>query len=106
MSAKLVYVTCVDEAEAEKVAAAVVEEKLAACANMLPGMKSIYWWDGAVQSSTECVLILKTDARLAAELSGRICELHSYECPCVAVMPIESGNPDYLEWIRASVRPQ
>ena len=103
MSAKLIYVTCVNEAEAQEIAATVVQEKLAACANILPGMKSIYWWDGAVQSASESVLILKTAARLSAKLTGRVCELHSYECPCVVVLPIESGNPDYLSWIGSSV---
>lgn len=103
MSAKLVYVTCADELEAEKIASIVIGEKRAACANILPAMKSFYWWEGAVQSASETVLILKTDANHASELTGRICELHSYDCPCVVVVPIESGNPDYLDWIRASL---
>lgn len=104
MSAKWVYVTCKNQDEAESIASSVVDERLAACANILPGMKSIYRWNGAVESASEVVLILKTDAKNAAELSGRICELHSYECPCVVVLPVESGNPDYLDWIRASVK--
>jgi periplasmic divalent cation tolerance protein len=78
-----------------------VEERLAAGANVLDGVASIYWWAGAIEQASEAVLIVKTRADLVERLSARIKALHSYDCPCVVALPIAGGNPDYLEWIRA-----
>jgi periplasmic divalent cation tolerance protein len=99
MSAVFVYVTASDRAEALRIGRALVEERLAACANVLDGMTSVFHWNGAVQEAAEAVLILKSRGDLAGKLTARTRELHSYECPCVVVLPISEGNPAYLEWI-------
>lgn len=100
MKTKLIYVTAPSSEEAEKIAGAVVTERLAACANILPGVTSIFEWDEKLCRETEAVLILKTSAERVDELTERIQALHSYDCPCIVVLPIESGNPDFLDWIR------
>ncbi len=84
-------------------ASAMVEAGLAACANILPGMTSVYRWEGAVQEESETVLILKTRADAFEALSSALRERHPYECPCLVALPIERGSPDYLDWIRRSV---
>ena len=99
MEAYTVYVTARDEAEAKKIARAVVEEQLAACANVLGSIGSIYRWEGSVCEENEVALILKTSARRTSELIDRIKELHSYECPCVVCLPIADGNRDFLSWL-------
>lgn len=99
----LVYVTCADKAEAEKISAEVLGERLAACANLIDGMESIYWWQGKLESARECVLIFKSEKRLFDRLKNRILALHSYETPCVAALPITGGSRAYLDWISASL---
>lgn len=98
-AASLIYVTCASIEEAREIAGAAVRERLAACANVIPGMRSIYWWDGAVQDDAEVVLILKTGANRVAALTERVRALHSYTVPCVVELPIARGNPDFIDWI-------
>jgi periplasmic divalent cation tolerance protein len=95
----LLYVTTGSREEALTIGRAIVQERLAACANLLPAMTSIYHWQGAIEQSDEAVLLLKTRADLADRATQRIVTLHSYECPCVVSFPIEGGNPPYLRWI-------
>jgi periplasmic divalent cation tolerance protein len=99
------YVTADSRDEALTIGRAVVEERLAACANVLDGLTSIYWWQGALEQAGEAVLILKTRAELVDRLTSRIRELHSYECPCVVALPIDAGNPAYLDWIARETGP-
>ena len=99
MQAMWVYVTASSRQEALSIGRAVVGERLAACANILDGMISIYWWERSLQEEGEASLILKTRSDLVERLTERIRELHSYACPCVVAMPIAAGNPAYLEWI-------
>ncbi|HEX6985973.1 MAG TPA: divalent-cation tolerance protein CutA [Planctomycetaceae bacterium] len=99
MSAVMLYVTARDREEAARIAAALVEERLIACGNVIDGMESVYWWNGKVERSREAVLIAKTDRRNVDLVTARIIELHSYETPCVVALPIEGGNPLYLNWI-------
>lgn len=101
MEPRLVYITAADLDEARRLAQALVSERLAACANILPGMQSYYWWEGAVQAAQEVVLIVKTRAARLDALIARVRALHSYTCPCVVALPITAGNPDYLAWIAA-----
>lgn len=96
-----VYVTAADEAEARKIARAVVEERLAACANLLGGIQSIYQWKGEICEDTETALVLKTSGSRKNELIARIRELHSYETPCIICLPIADGNPAFLNWLAA-----
>jgi len=99
MSAVFIYVTTPDSAEAKRIGRVVVEEGLAACANILPEMQSIYRWQGVVEEAKESVLLFKTTEAKVAELTCRVIELHPYDCPCVAALPITTGNPEYLAWI-------
>jgi periplasmic divalent cation tolerance protein len=98
---RLVYVTAASKEEALAIGRAVVERRLAACANILDGATSVYWWEGEVQSGPECVLILKTVVRQVTALVEAVRSLHSYACPAITVLAIETGNPDYLAWIAA-----
>lgn len=101
----LVYMTVKDRSEALKIAEEVVRERLAACANVLPAMTSIYEWQGKMQQEEECVVLLKTHEARLSWLLDRLVELHSYECPCVVSVPISSGNPAFLEWVCDQTRP-
>ncbi len=101
MDTLFVYVTVKDGAEAKLIARTVVGERLAACANLLGGIESIYWWQGKVCEDSEVALILKTSAERKDELIDRIKELHSYECPCIVCLPIADGNHAFLNWIAA-----
>ena len=100
----LLFTTCPDVASAERIAHALVEERLAACVTRLPGAQSTYRWEGEVTTDAEVQLLAKTTAgRLEAALR-RVVELHPYELPeCVAV-EARSGLPAYLDWIRAQTR--
>jgi periplasmic divalent cation tolerance protein len=101
----LIYVTASDNTEAETIGHAMVEERLAACANIIPGMRSLYWWEGQLETGAETVLILKTRRDLAERAVERVKALHSYDCPCALVLPIQAGNPAYLNWIGAETEP-
>lgn len=101
MSANLIYVTAATAEKAVEIGRAAVESRLAACANVLPGMTSVYRWEGKVQEDSEAVLILKTRQELVADLVAKVKELHDYDCPCVVVLPISGGNDDFIAWIVA-----
>ena len=100
-TARLVYVTAPSLAEAESLARLAVTQRLAACANILPGMRSLYWWQGRLEQADEVVLLLKTTADKADELVQALASAHSYECPCVVLLPIEGGHRGFLDWIAA-----
>jgi len=106
VAAQLVYVTAPSLAEAEGLARLAVEARLAACANILPGMRSLYWWRGQLEGADEVVLLLKTTEALVPALTKALTEAHSYDCPCVVALPIASGNPDFLRWIEAETAPR
>jgi len=95
----MVYVTCGSMNQARDIARFVVGENLAACGNIIDGMRSIYYWEGEVQEGGEVLLILKTRRDLVDTLSARVKELHSFEVPCVVEIPLGAGNPDYFDWI-------
>lgn len=95
-----VYCTCESTEQARLIGKIIVQERLAACANILPSMISLYWWEGQIQEDQETVLVFKTTFELLESLAQRVKELHSYSIPCIIALPIVSGNPDYLEWIR------
>jgi len=97
--ARFIYVTCESEEQARTIGRSLVEERLAACANILPGMESVYRWEGKIETGRETVLILKTTADLVPSLTARVKELHDYEVPCVVALIVDGGNPDYLSWI-------
>ena len=101
MEALLIYVTAKDTDEARMIAGTVVGERLAACANLLGGIESVYRWQGKVCEEQEVALILKTSEDRKSELIDRVRELHSYECPCIVCLPIADGNSAFLDWIVA-----
>lgn len=105
MVAYLCYVTAPSRDAAVAMGRVVVEERLAAGANVIGGVTSVYWWQGALEEASEAVLILKTRAELIERLTARIKELHAYDCPGVVALPIAAGNRDYLEWIAAETAP-
>ena len=99
-----VYVTCKDRAEALNVGRTVVEARLAACANIINGMDSIYWWQNELQVEKEAILIMKSRRDLFAELTAKVKSVHSYQVPCVVALPIEQANQDYLNWLMAETK--
>ncbi len=99
MSCSLIYITAADAEEAKALGRALVEARLAACANVLPGTVPIFWWEGEVQEGSEAALIVKTRDPLVDKVIEFVKERHSYECPCVVALTIEKGNPAFLDWI-------
>lgn len=95
----LVYITAPSLPDAQTLCKSLVEERLAACANILPGVKSIYHWQGNVEESDECVCILKTPENLYPDLEERARQLHPYEVPCIVAVSIKEGSKDFLGWI-------
>ncbi len=93
------YITAENMNEAEKIAKALVEKKLAACVNVIPGISSFFYWEGEVQSEKEVLLLGKTKSELVDELVQEVKEQHSYEVPCTITWDIESGNKAFLDWI-------
>jgi periplasmic divalent cation tolerance protein len=99
--ARLVYVTAPNQEVALGLARVAVEERLAACANVLGAITSVYWWDGKLNEDGEVALLLKTRADLVDALTERLKRAHPYDCPCVVSVPLEGGNPAFLAWIAA-----
>lgn len=95
----LILTNCPDEAVANAIALAVVEEGLAACVNLLPRVQSIYRWHGVVESASEVPLLIKASAANYPALEQRIAELHPYELPEIIALPITRGLPAYLNWL-------
>lgn len=94
-----VYMTVASRAEAEALAKALVASRLAACVNILPGVRSIYHWQGRMESGDEVALIAKSRIDLFPEVESKIKALGSYTCPCLIAWPIVVGSKDYLEWL-------
>ena len=97
--AVFVYTTYPSLVEAERIGKAVLELRLAACVNILPGMISHYWWEGKIERGEEVVMIIKTRASLADAVRAAVKEMHSYTTPAILVLAIEGGEPGYLEWL-------
>lgn len=104
---KLFYITCPDSEHAQKLARHLLSEKLIACANILPQMQSLYWWKDQIETSTEAILLVKTNFSeyLSREsLFQRIEALHPYEVPCIMELQIGDVNEPYLNWIQDSLQ--
>jgi periplasmic divalent cation tolerance protein len=104
--ATVCLVSCPSAESAREIGLAIVEERLAACANILPGMQSIYRWEGAIERAEEALLMLKTLPALVEALTRRVVELHPYAVPCVVALPIVDGHADYLRWVERETLPQ
>ena len=102
MKETVTLVTCRDRAQARKIAKALVGERLAACVNVVPGVSSIYAWQGKIEESREVLLVIKSRSAHALKIAARVKALHSYSVPEVIALPVVSGSPAYLRWIRAS----
>ncbi len=103
MSVVSVYCIFADAEEAERIGRQMIEERLAACINILGPCRSVYRWQGAVETATEVPAILKTTAARADALIARIAAMHSYEVPCIAVWPIDKLLWSYAEWVEGNV---
>jgi len=103
MTVVSVYAIFADAAQAERIGRTVVEERLAACVNVLGPCRSIYRWQGAIESAGEVPAIFKTTAAEADALIARIASLHSYDVPCVVAWPIDKLLVSYAEWVEGSV---
>ena len=100
----IVLTTLPIERDAETVASQLVEEKLAACVNILPAMRSVYRWKDAVEQADERQLVIKTSAACVKELETRVRALHPYEVPEFLVLSVAEGSHDYLDWLRDNTR--
>ncbi|MGA7831081.1 MAG: divalent-cation tolerance protein CutA [Terracidiphilus sp.] len=103
-SARIVLTTTASPEEAARLGRTLVEERLAACATLIPAAQSIYRWKGEIESASETLLLLKTGAEQLAALEARLHELHSYETPEFLVLPVEAASQSYLEWLQESLR--
>ena len=99
--ALLVYTTYPSIVEAERAGRSIVEQRLAACVNILPGMVSHYWWQGKIERGEEAVMIIKTRASLADQVRDAVKAAHPYATPAILVIPLESVEETYLGWIMA-----
>jgi len=97
--AVLVYTTWPSIVEAERAGRSIVERRLAACINILPGMISHYWWEGKIERAEEVVMIIKSRASMAEPLRETVKRLHSYTIPAFMVLPVEHVDPEYHAWI-------
>ena len=102
----VVFMTASSPEEAEGVAKALVRARLVACCNIVPQIRSIYWWQGEVHDEPEVMIIAKTRAEAMPALIAQVRAVHSYEVPEIIALPIEAGNDAYLSWIDANVQPR
>ena len=102
--AVFVYTTYPSIVEAEEAGRALVERRLCACVNILPGMISLYWWQGKVDRGEEVVMIIKTRSSLGEPVRAAVKEMHSYTTPAIMVLPIEAVDPAYHAWIVAETK--
>lgn len=101
----VVYVTCAERGSAERIASALVEDRLAACANIVPGVTSVFHWEGRVDTDPEVLLIIKTRSDLLGALENRVTALHDYDVPEIIALPIIGGSRQYLDWIDENLHP-
>lgn len=101
----LIYITTESIAQARSIATAMVEQKLAACANIIPAIESIYFWEGAMQHSNESLLLLKSTEDRVGALCEAVRALHSYTTPCIVTLPLTGGYQPFLQWVHDMTHP-
>lgn len=101
---RIVLSTAGSEDEARKIAHHLVEQRLAACVNIIPGIESVYRWEGKVESNREYLLLIKTSSTMFPEVRDAILELHSYELPECVEIAVEDGSSEYLQWVEESLK--
>jgi periplasmic divalent cation tolerance protein len=99
-----VFITTANAEEAQRIAGLLLEERKAACINIVPKVSSLFWWQGKLESAEESLLIVKTRASVLDEVVGLVKEHHSYEVPEVIALPIIGGSQDYLEWMDKEIK--
>ena len=102
---RVALITAPDAETGARIARALVEEGLVACVNLVPGIRSIYRWEGALEDDAEVLLVVKTRSDRAADLVERVVALHPYDLPEVVLLPAVGGNPPYLEWVCREAAP-
>lgn len=102
-SSIVVFVTASTEEEARRIAELLLDQRKAACVNIVPRVDSLFWWQGKLDSAQESLLIIKTKASLLPEIVNLVKGVHSYEVPEIIAMPIIGGNEDYLKWLNSEV---
>jgi periplasmic divalent cation tolerance protein len=106
LEAIVVFITAANSAEAAKLADMLVGQRLAACVQILPGIESVYRWQGKIERQKEILLIAKTAKARFAELETAVRAIHSYETPEIVALPLSAGSFPYLEWLYANVNPE
>jgi periplasmic divalent cation tolerance protein len=99
----VVFITTKDAEEAEKIGKTLVKRRQAACVNIIPEVSSHFWWKDKLDSSKECLLVVKTRDSLLPDIIKSVRKMHSYSIPERIALPIVGGNPDYLDWIDSEV---
>lgn len=100
----VVFVTCADETQARSIAAAVLQGRHAACVNIVPGVRSLYWWQGAIQDDSELLCVMKTRSEKFEALRDAVAGVHPYDVPEIIALPMAAGHQPYLNWINDCVR--
>ena len=100
---RIVLTTCGNQDDAERIARALLDRRLAACVNILPGIRSLYRWKGKIEEDGELLLLIKTAAGAVDALKAAVADLHPYDVPELVVLPLEDGAASYLDWIGANV---
>lgn len=104
MEAIVVYITAPNEDEAARIAKTIVQERLAACVNIVKGIRSIYNWQGKIEDDSEVLMIVKTQRHLFELLKRRVKELHSYTVPEIIALSVIEGSEDYLNWLKKATK--
>lgn len=100
----IVLTTCSNQEQAERIARHLLQHRVAACVNLIPGVVSWYWWEGSMTADSELMLVIKTVEDRIDELQRELLKIHSYQVPELVILPISGGNQPYLEWVRAETR--
>ena len=100
----VVLITCASQKEAERIANVLLEKKRIACANVIEGVRSLFWWEGKINQENETLLVIKTQSSLFEELVDIVKGEHSYSVPEIIALPIVKGSESYLEWIKESIK--
>ncbi len=100
----IIFITTADEQEAHGIAKLLLGKRFIACANIIPRVSSIFWWQGVLESEIECMLVLKTKRSLLDDVVEAVKSAHSYDVPEVIALPIIGGNQDYLNWLKEETK--
>lgn len=104
MEVSSIYITCTSMDEATTIARALLDERLVACANLIPNVTSLYWYDDKIQQEREVVMFCKAPSKNIERISKTVQGIHKHDTPCVVALPIEDGNPSYLDWVEEETR--